>query len=115
LTQEGEITARQDAVGYLCDHGDVRARVRRALGRMADVERIAGRVALSRTHPRDLAGLGATLDLLPKLADHLTESHLKYLTDLANDLTGLNELAALLTTAIKDDPPLGLREGGFIE
>jgi len=114
LTDESEIVARQDAVGYLRDHDEVRSRVRRSLGHMADVERIAGRVALSRTHPRDLAGLGVTLELLPPLASELAESHLKYLSDIADDLTGLTDLAALLKRAIKEDPPLGLREGGFI-
>jgi len=114
LTAAGEIVARQDAVGYMNEHEDVRSRLRRALGQMADVERIAGRVALARTHPRDLAGLGATLEFLPGLAGELTESRLHYLVRIANDLTGLNDLAALLRRAIKKDPPLALREGGFV-
>jgi len=114
LTDVDRIVARQDAVGYLKDDETTRSRVRRALAQMADVERIAGRVALGRTHPRDLAALGITLDLLPKLAALLPAAHLRYLTDVAEDLGGLSELAELLRRALREDPPLGLREGGFI-
>jgi DNA mismatch repair protein MutS len=109
-----EITRRQDAVSHLLDHEDVRSTVRRRLKNMADVERIAGRVALGRTSPRDLAALATTLSALPLTAQPLRDGQIAFLAEIATDLEGLTDLADLLTRAIRPDPPNAIREGGFI-
>ncbi len=114
LTDVEAIIARQDAVGLLQGDEPTRSRVRRALSQMADVERIASRVALARTHPRDLAALGQTLSALPDVAQVLTETRLKFLSTVADDLLGLSELATLLRRTLRDDPPPTQRDGGFI-
>ncbi|MCH8966604.1 MAG: DNA mismatch repair protein MutS [Planctomycetes bacterium] len=109
-----QITARQDAVGYLVDSEPMRAGLRTGLKAMADIERIAARVALMRATPRDLKGLGRTLDGLPAFIDQLRESRIAFLAEVAEDFEGLGDLAELLRHAIRDDPAPGLREGGFI-
>jgi DNA mismatch repair protein MutS len=114
LTDVEKITSRQDAVACLVDDDAVRDQVRRQLKNMADIERIAGRVALARTFPRDLSALGRTLDALPAVADLLRERRVAFLTDIATNLEGLDELADLLCRAIREDPSNALREGGFI-
>jgi DNA mismatch repair protein MutS len=114
LMASDKIVARQDAIGYLVDNDTIRAQVRERLRTTADVERIAGRVALSRATPRDLKGLGNTLDALPPLIEKLRDSHVAFLTQIAGDFEGLPDLADLLRRAIRDEPPLNLREGGFI-
>ncbi len=114
LTSPDRIIERQDAVGYLVDNEEVRSRLRERLRGMADVERIVGRVALARANPRDLAGLGRALDALPPLIELLRESRIAFLTGVADDFDGLGDLADLLRRAIKEDPPMSLREGGFI-
>jgi len=81
---------------------------------MADVERIAGRVAMNRTSPRDLNALGMTLHSLPALVGELRGGRPALIEELANDFGGFDELAGFLRRAIRDDPPPGLREGGFI-
>lgn len=114
LTDVSEIVCRQDAVGCLVDNDATRTDVRRRLNNMADVERIAARVALARTFPRDLAALGRTLELLPLVVKQLCDCRISFLTEIAGDLEGLTELSDLLHRAIRDDPPNALREGGFI-
>ena len=114
LTDVEPIVRRQDAVAYMVDEDVTRSEVRLHLKNMADVERIAGRVALGRTSPRDLASLGATLRALPSMAERVAESRIAYLGDIAEALTGLDELAGLLIRAIKSDPPPTTREGGYI-
>jgi len=114
LTDIGKIVHRQDAVVYLADDEALRIDVRRLLKGMADVERIAARVALARTSPRDLAALGRTLASLPALVEPLRNGRIAFLTEVAADLDGLGDLADLLRRAIKDDPSNTLREGGFI-
>ncbi len=57
--------ARHQAIGALIEHGF--APLREALRGVSDVERITARVALRQVRPRELAGLRATLGLLPQL------------------------------------------------
>ena len=80
---------------------------------MADLERIAARVALKSARPRDLAGLRDGLARLPALAAALAPAGpaLAPLTDqLAFPALPLDHL----TRALKSEPGLVLREGGVI-
>jgi len=114
LRCEADIVARQDAIGYLGQSDAARSRMRELLRLMADVERITSRVSLARASPRDVKGLGKTLDALPALAELLRDSRVAFLADASAHIEGLGELADLLRRAIRDDPPLTLREGGII-
>ena len=108
------ITRRQDAVDVLTQHESDRGAVRQRLKRMADVERIASRVALNRTSPRDLSALGQTLISLPSLCETIRPLRVALLNEVAADLAGLTDLADLLTRALRDDPPSSPRDGGFM-
>lgn len=108
------IVARQDAVSYLLTDDALRGRLRGLLKRMADVERIAARIALARVTPRDLKGLSVTLDALPEVGAELADSRIPFLDDIGAGLSGLQEEADLLRRALRDDPPLTVREGGII-
>ena len=114
LIDRERIVARQDAVSWFADSEVIRGRARRHLRNMSDVERIAGRVALSRSSPRDLHALGQTLHALPTLLTDLSESRVPYLDRITDDLGGVTELADLLVRALRGDPPTTSREGGFI-
>jgi len=105
---------RQEAISSLVDDDCVRNRTRQKLRQLADIERIAARVALGRCSPRDLNALGKTLDVLPAMAEDLRRNDESLVTRGAHDLSGLSELADLLRRAIRDDPPLTVREGGLI-
>ncbi len=114
LIDVGEIGGRHDAVGYLGESDAVRSELRRRLKGVADVERIAGRVALARTSPRDLCCLGQTLEALPHMAEPLAECRVPFLTDIAEALQGLDDLGNLLCRAIREGAPSITRDGGFI-
>ncbi len=114
LTDVCAIVHRQDAVSFLVDNDTICNDLRTRLKEMADVERIAGRVALSRTSPRELGALGRTLETLPAVAAQLEGSRVPYLTAIASDFCGLTDLATLLLNAIHPDAPPTTREGGFI-
>src|SRR5438105_1659606 len=61
----GELLQAQRMVGAQHDYRNLRS----ALDRVADVERIAARIALRSVRPRELAGLRDTLQALPAIAD----------------------------------------------
>ena len=87
LTDAAAIRRRRQAVAFFVDSAVPRARVRQALRHVADVERIASRVALGRASPRDLEALGRTLDSLPAIIEMLPQD-VPFLAEIADDLEG---------------------------
>ena len=114
LTDAAKITARHDAVGEFKDEPAVCGDVRRALGDVSDLERLAGRAATCRASPRDLDALGRTLGLLPTIKDLLAGRAAARLGELDGAIDPLPELRGHLETALADDPPVQTGEGGVI-
>ncbi|MCG3129319.1 MAG: DNA mismatch repair protein MutS [Phycisphaerae bacterium] len=114
LRDPAAITARHDAVGYLRDEDAVRRRIRDALRTCADVERIAARISLARATPRDLVALGRTLTTAPAIVETVGTHPPRILGDAARRLGGFAGLTELLVKSIREDAPVGLREGGII-
>lgn len=88
--------------------------LRQALKPIGDIERITARVALKTARPRDLSGLAASLQQLP-IVQALLQSHSSSLLQtLYENLAAPHAVVNLLTTAIKAEPSVVLREGGVI-
>jgi len=106
-----EAQARHGAVAALLDGGF--EGLREALREVSDVERIAARVALRQVRPRELAGLRATLQLLPRLRTTLPAGS-ALIDGLAAGLAASPHIAELLGHALADEPAALLRDGGVI-
>ncbi|HOV68379.1 MAG TPA: DNA mismatch repair protein MutS, partial [Methanoregulaceae archaeon] len=116
LTDVRRIDQRLDAVEYFVDRTAVRRDLRRRLGEVADLERIAGRVACRNASPRDLGALRRSLEALPGIAallDGATPLPVS-IRDARADLGRHEALAGLIARAIVDDPPAVARNGGMI-
>ena len=85
-----------------------------ALKVIGDIERITARIALKTARPRDLSGLSISLQQLPLVQTQLQDLHTGLLQKLVSSLTAPSAVVALLTTAIKPEPSVVLREGGVI-
>ncbi|MGH8530300.1 MAG: DNA mismatch repair protein MutS [Nevskiales bacterium] len=85
-----------------------------SLRECVDVERILARVALRSARPRDLAGLGRSLSLLPAFRRQLGDLDSPRLAELAGLLGEHVETQDLLSRAIVATPPVWLRDGGVI-
>ncbi len=116
LRDHSAIQARLDAVETLAGTSGtgVFEPLRALLKRAADVERITARVALRTARPRDLAGLRATLELLPDLYELLAGVSSPRLAELAQAAAPRAMLLDLLVRAIKAEPGAAIREGGVI-
>ena len=68
LSDPAAINRRLDAVGFFAASTVSRRDLRRRLGAVADLERIAGRIAYGNASPRDLVALRRSLEALPGLA-----------------------------------------------
>ncbi|WP_303784192.1 DNA mismatch repair protein MutS [Azovibrio restrictus] len=110
-------TARQEAVAVLLeDYGHLAGQVRQALKGQADLERIAGRIALMNARPRDLSALRDSLARLPELAAPLLSARdaSPLLAELAAELVAPGEALELLNRAIAAEPAAQIRDGGVI-
>jgi len=115
LRERGIPAARHGAVAALLeDYGRMAGEVRRELKSIADIERIAGRIALRNARPRDLAGLRDSLAGLPALRAPLAESASPLLDQLHDDLATPEATLALLVRAIAAEPSAQIRDGGAI-
>ncbi|UXU76130.1 MULTISPECIES: DNA mismatch repair protein MutS [unclassified Paracoccus (in: a-proteobacteria)] len=108
------IRARHDAVEWLLDDPPLTARLREALARVPDIDRALSRLALDRGGPRDLAAIRAGLVQAECIAALLRHDPPPLLAQAASDLIGHQGLIALLQSALVEEPPLLLRDGGFV-
>lgn len=114
LAELPRIEERQAGVAELVSEAVARRALRSTLQRIQDMERLVGRLALGRGGPRELAALGQSLALLPELRVELAEAFSAPLRKAAAELPDLASLAAHLQRALVDEPPLVLKDGGFI-
>lgn len=114
LSDPLEISKRAAAVEEWVQDDLTRVELRAELARAQDLERVASRVGTGRASPRDLAALGRTLNLLPKIKAKLTGSKSKLAQELEAALELCPEIRGAIDEALVDDPPLALKEGGLI-
>ena len=114
LVQQKPIEKRLEAVGELLNQVIVREDIKDILTKIYDIERLISRANYGNANPRDLLSLRNSLQRIPelKLKLHPFQSHLLQEVNSINDF---QELTALLHSAIRDDAPITLREGGMIK
>ncbi|MFZ4537453.1 DNA mismatch repair protein MutS [Propionivibrio sp.] len=107
--------ARHAAVETLLDDGGLSLReVRQALRGFADIERIAGRIALYSARPRDLSSLRDSLHRLAELRAPLADTPAPLLIELLEQLSTPDAALDLLRRAILPEPATLIRDGGVI-
>ncbi len=111
LRDQQVVRGRHDAVATLLDH-DADANLRESFRRIGDLERILARVALRSARPRDLSTLRDGLAALPALRAQLAPLQSPRLDALSQALGEHAEEAALLASALVEQPPVMARDGG---
>jgi len=114
LRNQPQVRQRHHAVATLLDNREfeVIAETMRSTG---DIERILARIALISARPRDLSTLQSTLEQLPHLQTLITSLDSPLLQDLSTQIASHPEVVALLDSAIIDEPPMLIRDGGVIK
>ncbi|MFT4059571.1 MAG: DNA mismatch repair protein MutS [Legionella sp.] len=113
LKQHTSIQARQQAIAEIIALQND-ATIHQLLRQVCDVERIVSRIALKSARPRDLQALGTTLNLLPKIHVALAQNKSFLAAELKKHTQPMPDLQQLLATAIIDNPPVLIRDGGVI-
>lgn len=108
------ISARHEAVRALCDRPVLRETLRAELRRVPDMDRALSRLALDRGGPRDLTAIRAGLAGAVRVAELLASDMPPLLAEAARALVGHEALTGLLEAGLVAEPPLLLRDGGFV-
>ena len=113
LRDKHKLVQRQQAIGDLLENYRYEA-LHQHLKHIGDMERILGRVALRSARPRDLSRLCSSLAQFPQLQTLLRECESYGLTELRGSINEFPVLVELLGSAIVENPPVVIRDGGVI-
>lgn len=108
------IEARLEAVRFLKEQPALREGLRNALRRVPDMDRALSRLALDRGGPRDLTAIRAGLAGALSVSGMLVVGVPLLLATAAQALVGHEALTGLLDEALVAEPPLMVRDGGFV-
>ena len=115
LKDRTEIVRRQDAIEELNNSLIDRDELREYLGPIYDLERLLARISYKSANPRDLIAFKNSLKMLPAIRDSLKKYESGLLKELCGDLDCLEDLAALIESAIVEEPPITIKDGGIIK
>lgn len=115
LIDKASIIKRLDAVDELKNNAISREEIREYLGPVYDLERLVGRITYQSANPRDLIAFQSSLSMLPSIKYILEEMNSALLREVYDEMDTLEELCTLVSSAIIDDPPLAMKEGGIIK
>ena len=122
LLDLARLNERLDAVELLLRDTPLRTRLRLLLKGMADLERLASRAVQGIARPRDLIGIRHSLETAPKVQELVGQADAggakgaergQLFTSVAG-LDPCQDVVALISQAVADEPPATLAGGGAI-
>jgi DNA mismatch repair protein MutS len=108
------IRERLAAVSEIREGHLLRETLRGILKSIYDLERLGSRIAVGLANGRDLTALRTSIQALPGLRNAIAGNEAPLLRAIHDGIDELSDLRELIESAIVDDPPLTIREGGII-
>ncbi len=99
-----EIESRLEAVEDLFRDTIRRSELRKVLSQILDLERLLAKITLGSATPREVLGLGRSLQKVPELSGKWGKG----------SLDAVEEVAGRILAAISDEPPANIADGGTI-
>ncbi|AJQ27622.1 DNA mismatch repair protein MutS [Pelosinus fermentans] len=115
LMNTTHIIQRQDSIAELLEKPTLRQTIHETLANIYDLERILTRIEVGTASARDLIALKSSLVVLPTIKEQLQKTNTIFLSNLHFYLHTHVDLVTLVDTAIVDNPPFSVREGGLIK
>lgn len=113
LMNRASIESRLAAVEELYRDYEALKKIKSCLSRIQDMERLATRVVFGSANARDLISLLGSIRVLPEIKMLLGPFASALLKDISH-MEDLQSLAQLLESAINEQPPATVRDGGMI-
>ena len=114
LLDRETIEQRYDKIGELLKDFFSRAALQETLKSVYDLERLAGRVAYGTANGRDLLQLRNSLRQVPDIMVTLGDLDPAVFGDLLRRIDPGSDIEKLISTAIAEEPPISVTDGGVI-
>ncbi|MBE6563963.1 MAG: DNA mismatch repair protein MutS [Ruminococcaceae bacterium] len=114
LVNDRQILSRQKAVTAFFEDYMLREETADLLKGVLDLERLMTKVNFGTATGKDLRAIANTLKLVPQVYEVLERCEEEEIADLCASLDLLSDVSSLIDTALVDEPPFSIREGGFI-
>lgn len=115
LKDKHAIEERLNAVEFFIQNDDERHLLSESLKQIADLERLASKIAVSRINPRELVLLKKSLQQLPKIKSLLQQSKAETLLKISSQMPDCDFVAGLIEKTLNEDAPMLLHQGGAVK
>lgn len=115
LRNLSQVKQRLNAVEALHVNNDLRMQVRDELKQIGDMERLISRICVGRTNARDMVQLRLSLAQIPNIKMLINEVEEPLLISIRDRMKSMLEVQNRIQSALIDDPPAGIRDGGYIQ
>lgn len=109
-----KINERLDAVDVLLQNSSLSSRLSALLGKVYDIERLSVKMSNSTANPRDFLAIKDSLLLLPQI-NEILEGYGNSSLKISEDIDELMDFANIIDRTIKEDAPVGVKDGGIIK
>jgi DNA mismatch repair protein MutS len=111
------IRMRLNAVEEMFSDTFVRHDLREYLGMIKDLERLTSRIVYGSANARDLIALKESLMLVSQVKNEMHKANVKSLLirKISSEVEEPGDIVKLIQKAVVDEPPMTVREGGFIK
>lgn len=114
LLSPAQISRRLNAVEELTGDSILRDSLAEQLTGIHDLERLMTRIVYGSANARELKSLSSALGRLPGLKKLMEDAKSDLLSGIYRDLDDLGDVFQLIESAVEDEPPFSVREGGMI-
>ncbi len=115
LIDKEAILRRYDAIDELNQNMITREELREYLNPIYDLERLLSKISYKSANPRDMIALLSSLQMLPHILFLCENFSSQLFHELSCELDPLEDLCTLISSAINEEPPLALHDGGIIK
>ncbi len=115
LLNIGTILNRQSAIADLVDDTVQRLEITESLIGIFDIERLMTKIVCGNANARELRSLCGAFENLPQIKNLISKFDSSLMRKLTEDIDPLEDIHQLIDTAIEEEPPFSVREGGLIK
>ena len=114
LVEQSVIQERLDTVEFLIKESTHRHEIRSQLEGCGDLERLAARLSLRKTGPREIRALAGYLRKLEKIKEELNQTQQSFLLNIASQLASQENTIQDIERTLVNEPPAVIQKGEAI-
>jgi DNA mismatch repair protein MutS len=114
LVDTEKIKERLLAVSEIKEGHHEREALRTLLSDVYDIERLGSKISIGIANARDLVSLKNSLLMVPAIQEEISHMESAVISEIYSSLDNMPDVVDLIDRAIKEDPPMTVREGNII-